>query len=352
VRISRTDRLEVFDKAWEAVNKHFYDPKFNGVDWPQMKKKYRPLAEAAADKIELQGVIRTMFGELHTSHLSVDNGIWYGSGLSYIRYGEQYVVRRAYPGSPAQLAGIEQGWILRGAQGNCDGWNQKMMITFVDIGKRDRTFDLACGVIPRNADDRPPAARMLDDAVAYVRFSLFSGSTASWFADQVAMRHSASVMVIDMRDNGGGDIDAVLSCLNHFFAGKTVVGKARTRNGSEWKWQTKGAGSKAYGGQVVVLIDERSVSGAEVFAAAMQETGRGIVVGRRTSGNVLAAGSHKLPNGFKVNVAHSDFHTAKGVRLEGRGVTPDKPVDLQIKDVQEGRDPDLDRVRELLVSLR
>jgi hypothetical protein len=48
------------------------------------------------------------------------------------------------------------------------------------------------------------------------------------------------------------------------------------------------------------------------------------------------------------DVAHSDFKTTNGIRLEGRGVSPDKPVTQTIKDFRENRDLDLDRVRELL----
>ena len=68
LQISLADRLKVFDKVWETVHKYFFDPTFNGVNWAQMKEKYRPLAEAATDKAHLAGIIQPMLGELHASH--------------------------------------------------------------------------------------------------------------------------------------------------------------------------------------------------------------------------------------------------------------------------------------------
>ena len=57
---------------------------------------------------------------------------------------------------------------------------------------------------------------------------------------------------------------------------------------------------------------------------------------------------HGLPNGFKASIAIRDYQTAKGVRLEGRGVIPDQPVKLTMSDFMERRDPDLERVHDLI----
>src|SRR5207244_9873826 len=70
--ISREDRLKVFEKLWETVNEKYFDPQFNGVNWAQMKEKYRPQAETAKNKIQLREVLQEMLNELHSSHLRVD----------------------------------------------------------------------------------------------------------------------------------------------------------------------------------------------------------------------------------------------------------------------------------------
>ena len=81
LRISLSDRLNVFNKAWETVNKHFFDPKFNGADWLQIKAKYQPLVEAATDKPQLRDVLTNMVNELRVSHMGVNQGFSYNYGV-------------------------------------------------------------------------------------------------------------------------------------------------------------------------------------------------------------------------------------------------------------------------------
>src|SRR5262245_30788901 len=101
LKISVSDRLKVFDKTWNTINKNVFDPGFNGVNWGQMREKYRPMAEAAGDKRQLLGVLEKMLNELHSSHTEVEiSGIVeYGSGISYVQIGDIWVVRAVAPNS-------------------------------------------------------------------------------------------------------------------------------------------------------------------------------------------------------------------------------------------------------------
>jgi Tricorn protease C1 domain len=100
--ISREDRLKGFDEACKAVDKYFFDPNFNGIDWRSIKTKYRPLAESAADKTQLQRVLQNMFNELHTSHMFVNMGFSFGTGLILFKLDQQSLVSYVDPGSPAR----------------------------------------------------------------------------------------------------------------------------------------------------------------------------------------------------------------------------------------------------------
>jgi len=103
----------------------------------------------------------------------------------------------------------------------------------------------------------------------------------------------------------------------------------------------------AYEGKLLVLIDGRTGSGGDLFAAAIQDTARGILIGRRTAGAILLGREYKLSQGFTADVAWANYFTAKNVRLEGRGVTPDEPVNYTFKDFRENNDKDMDRARAL-----
>jgi carboxyl-terminal processing protease len=343
--ISFDHRLKVFTKAWETINKNYFDPKFNGVDWAQMKEKYRPLAEAATDKVELLAVLNKMMGELRTSHTGASAGFQYGTGIVYFQLDGQWLVR-TIPGSPAQLAGIDRGWTPMGSEGDCAAAGKKVTVRLLDLREQIRTFEIPCARYTGEPDS-PPSLRKIENGVIYLSFANFLVNTGNWVADQVAKNKSASAMVLDLRGNWGGAAEALQKCINLFFAERTVLGKFRDRKGKELIVKASGSQS-AYRGRVFVLIDGRSGSSAEVFAAAIQETGRGIIVGRTSKGGVLGAMHYKLPNSIDLHVPLYDFHTAKGVRLEGRGVIPNEAVTQTAKDFREDRDVDLERVIQLL----
>ncbi len=63
--------LEMFDQSWRALNEHFYDSNFHGVNWKQVRAKYRPLVSHCEMKEDLYALISLMFGELNASHLGI-----------------------------------------------------------------------------------------------------------------------------------------------------------------------------------------------------------------------------------------------------------------------------------------
>jgi carboxyl-terminal processing protease len=183
----------------------------------------------------------------------------------------------------------------------------------------------------------------------YLPFTSFTSGPAAWFVEQVERNKLAQTMILDLRGNWGGSLDIAQKIFALFFSEKTEIGNFRDRKGKTISLKT-GDNKSAYRGRIVVLTDRYTGSAAEVFASAIQESGRGIVIGQPSKGGVLGATHYKLPNGFDIHVALMDYHTAKGVRLEGRGVIPNVAVDLTIKDFREDKDAVLDRVHLLLQS--
>jgi carboxyl-terminal processing protease len=90
---------------------------------------------------------------------------------------------------------------------------------------------------------------------------------------------------------------------------------------------------------VAVLVDGLSMSGSEVFAAALQDMGRARIFGSRTAGAVLGSTVERLPNGDRFQYAFSDYVSATGRRLEGHGVVPDIAVSLTRDALLKGSDP-------------
>ena len=80
----------------------------------------------------------------------------------------------------------------------------------------------------------------------------------------------------------------------------------------------------------------------------MQESGRGKIVGQKSAGEVLNGITKSLSNGLKLYIAIRDYKTAKGIRLEGKGVTPDIEVPLTVEDFRKQRDTVLEKALEIL----
>jgi hypothetical protein len=108
------------------------------------------------------------------------------------------------------------------------------------------------------------------------------------------------------------------------------------------------AKAKNYKGRLVFLVDSRTVSAAEVFAAAVQENNRALVVGEKTAGEALPAVSVRLPTGAVLIYPIANFKTRNGNLLEGKGVEPNFVARLDRKSLLEGKDNQLETALKLI----
>jgi carboxyl-terminal processing protease len=312
--------------------------------------------EGARDKNQLRDVLTKMVNELQVSHMIVHGGggFTYSYGVDFMEIEGKRVVRATAQNSAAQRGGIERGWILTSAEGDCAGPNMKVSVRLLDLQEQTRNLELICGSYPFPSM-APSAAwsgtlwsvRPLEGGAFYVRVPRFGPDEGQTLARYIKGMRTAPAIVLDLRGNLGGPLDVLQKVLNLFFAEKTIIGAFRARDGKEITLKTNG-GKSAYRGRLIVLIDGGTGSAAETFAKAIQETGRGVVIGQPSPGWVMGARNYKLPNDFDVGIAMLDYRTAKGVRLEGRGVQPDVLVNLTVKDFREKKDAVADRALQLL----
>ena len=100
----------------------------------------------------------------------------------------------------------------------------------------------------------------------------------------------------------------------------------------------------------MVVVDRESASGAEIFAAALQEAQIATLVGSKTAGNVGVATQITLPDDSVLQVTEQRFVSPGGAQLDGVGVTPDVQVDMTDEDLQNDRDPQLGKALELIIQ--
>jgi carboxyl-terminal processing protease len=122
-------------------------------------------------------------------------------------------------------------------------------------------------------------------------------------------------------------VNGLLHFLTFLLPGKTPVGFSlgRTKDGktSERPWMIAKENPMRYRGKVALLANRGSASASEIAAAALHESKRAVLLGRKTAGAVLTSRFVDVGEGFSLQIPIGDYKTAKGVRLEATGVKPD-----------------------------
>jgi carboxyl-terminal processing protease len=317
-----------------------------------------------------------MLGELKTSHLRVDheirmsgktlknlfgdninykqNDIIFDYGYSTAKFGKLDVVTNVDSPAAAQ-AGLKPGWVIKSCDtqpltkkvGDSLFFTETSACVFLDESNRERALTLSPSwyLKPRAATQR--VSKVLDGNVLYLKFNSFSDKeVGKWIKNEVDKNLSAKAVIVDLRGNHGGLITELKETLSPFFPAQSVSGKFIERDSDEKTF--KFGSDNYYKGKVIVLINGESTSAAEIFASIVQESGRGQIVGQKSGGKVLNGITKGLSNDLKLYVAIRDYKTAKGFRLEDRGVTPDVEIPFSIEHFQKQTDVALAKALEIL----
>jgi len=346
----------VFDAAWGLVNRKYYDPDFGGVDWDAAARTHAEAATAAPAIEPLYAEINAMLDELgdaHTHALTPAQArewrteVRARTGMSLQRIDGRWVVTTVLPGSPAEAAGVRVGWIVvarngvrigdqpdfRAAVGEVADWE------FLDSGGVSRRLSLTAQLLSV-APTRE--MRVLADGILYLRFDAFDMGEWFWVHRRLASNRRSPGLVIDLRQNVGGHRVALALMLGEVFPRRIDYGTFTRRSGRGSASHSWHLGFSRFTGPLAVLVGGGSASAAEIFAAAVKEHDRGVLVGRKTAGLVLSSIFYSLPDGGWLQLSVSDYHTSAGSRLEGNGVEPDIAAADTLDDLRAGRDPVLD----------
>ena len=189
--------------------------------------------------------------------------------------------------------------------------------------------------------------------IGYLKIRSFGDST---MVDQVlgildqGQKRGLRGWVVDLRGNPGGALNAVLGAAAGFFdPAHTVIGYQVDRQRHQTPLEITPQ-NMLNGAALVVLVDRDSASGAEIFAAALQDAGAGTLVGSKTAGNVGVATQLTMPDESVLQVTEQRFVSPSGAQIDGVGVTPDVVVDMSDEDLQNDRDPQLGKALELIVQ--
>lgn len=336
----------VLDQVAGWVDRRYFDPSFNGLDWSAACARHRPAILAAANDDELYAALNALLDELGDVHthalkpreieeLRRRRGVLLGFRTGpVVGQPSQRRILLVYPGSPADLAGVRAGWRVVAADGRPPGEvlglgrlaeDQLVQLDFLDA--QDRPLHLALRarklVYPPVRD-----VRRLEGDVLLLAFDTFDLPAARWVRAQIKAAPPAGGLILDLRYNSGGETRSLAAILAEVFPDRVDLGHTRARGDDRPDGHRSPRHPLAahYRGPLAVLVSEGSASAAEIFASVVQQQRRGPVLGTATPGKVLVAVNWPLPGGGALQLSVYDYVAPDGRRLEGRGVTPDLVV--------------------------
>lgn len=165
---------------------------------------------------------------------------------------------------------------------------------------------------------------LLDDGIGYVQLTEFSDHTAEQFLQALAQLQAkgAQGLIIDLRNNPGGLLDAAVEVAEPFFNPDELIVYTRGRKATEQEEYRAEGRAAPVSIPLVVLINAGSASAAEVVTGALKDTGRAVVVGERSFGKGSVQSVFRLENGEGMRLTTARYYTPGGVSIHEKGIAP------------------------------
>lgn len=273
----------------------------------------------------------------HTSYFTAEdlkaatddlNGSFSGIGISFMMVSDTISVIEVIPGGPSEKVGLmagdqivmiddsvavgpkmTNGEVMKRLRG--DKGSQVKLGIKRQNSKKQLSYTVTRGDIPVNTVD---TYYMIDNITGYVKINQFGVHTYDEFITAMAslQEEGAKRYMIDLRGNGGGLMQMAVLMVNEFLpAGQPIVftkGRYMHDDGDVW---SDGNGS-FQDAEVAVLIDEFSASASEIFAGALQDNDRGLIVGCRSFGKGLVQKEFVLPDNSAIRLTTARYYTPSG----------------------------------------
>lgn len=301
------------------------------------------IANEYVDEVDLDSLVESTLPDLlsnldpHSTYIPASelqavnedlDGSFSGIGISFTMMTDTIVVNEVIPGGPSEKIGLMAGdriisindsvvagknvpntavmKMLRGAKGS----EVKLGVKRHN-SKKLLTFNVVRGDIPVNSVD---AAYIIAPATGYIKVNKFGRTTSDEFLTALAnlRNEGAESYVVDLRGNGGGFLEMAIYMANEFLPARRPIVFTRGRSGmDDSRVFSDGTGSFS-DAQLVVLLDEYSASASEIFAGALQDNDRALIVGRRSFGKGLVQRQTMLPDSSAVRLTVSRYYTPSG----------------------------------------
>ena len=374
------------------VSKHYYDPKFHGIDWEAKVAETRQRIDKAAGlNMALSSIAGAMdsLDDSHTFFLPPSRPYKHDFGLELQMVGDHCLISRVRPRTDAEAKGLKPGdeivsfngykptrqslWkleyvynALRPAPGvrlivQSPGEavrqvdvlaSMRQLKNVVDLAGPDATFDIFQLIREGEDEEHRMRARSVEfgDDLMILKFPEFFLDESQ--VDSIigkAKKHKA--LIIDLRQNPGGSVDTLKYLVAGMFDHEVKIGDRVTRDST--KPLTVKVHSHNFSGKLLVLVDSKSASASELFARVVQLEKRGTVIGDHSSGSVMESKHYNYKLGidtvsfYGASITDANIVMSDGKSLEHSGVIPDELLLPTGAELAAGKDPVLAHAAEL-----
>lgn len=266
-----------------------------------------------------------------------------------VRKGQPTVIR-TLSDNPAEKAGLHAGDIILGVNDeSSDGWDAERTVRAIR-GEAGTTVKLVVKrvtetkefSITRAVINNPSVSSKLDGDVGVITLNRFDEQTNDLVRD-AAIKLKARGMkrvVLDLRGNGGGYLEAAPEVSGMWLDDKLVV-SVKASNGNSDKLMSQGE-ALLKGMPTAILVNEGTASASEIVAAALKHYKAAFVVGETTFGKGTVQELVNLAGGAQLKVTIKRWYTPSGSNVDKSGVKPDQTVGLKQADLDKNRDPQLE----------
>ncbi len=371
------EKMVMFNQAWESQNEGFYDPNFHGRDWDAVRKLYEPYAAGAQTPDEMRRILSLMVGELNASHSGVNspNPPTPSTGRIGLRFDRntyekegKFKITEVVAFSPAALSGqIKAGDILTAIDGKAvaadqnldqlleNKTNRKVVITILSSQENNKSIDVTVRPVSQATEkgllykqwvqqQRDYVVKISNGRLGYVHmFDMGQGSLDQLYLDMDAENHSKEGVVVDVRNNNGGFVNA--------YAIDVIARRGymnMTRRGLPEAPARVQLGQRALDAPTVLVTNQHSLTDAEDFTDGYRALQLGQVVGEPTAGWIIYTSSVGLIDGSTVRMPFIKITDSKGKDME---LVP-RPVDYPVSNPlgEKGKDQQLDMAVRVLLE--
>ncbi|WP_086541748.1 S41 family peptidase [Algoriphagus antarcticus] len=371
----RDEFEQMYYEAWAGLEQNFYDGDFHGENWQELRDRYAEFLPYVSSRENLRTIFNDMLGELNTSHFGFSsNGDeekgYFGtrSMNAGIVFDEEnpFTVNRILKHSPADLdprpvMSGDKLVVVNGVKINPNqnreyyfsgpSMAEELTLTFDRKGQEvklkvhpastgemktwlyDEWMDKNEAYVDENSGDK----------ISYVHMKNMSGGELQHFMEEmVSVKGNREGLILDLRYNTGGNVhDQVLQ----FLSQKSYL-QWKYRDGKLSNQPNFSPADKP----IVLLINEQSLSDAEMTAAGFKELGLGTIIGTETYRWIIFTSGQGLVDGSFYRLPAWGCYTLDGRNLEKDGVAPDIRVDEGFVDRLEGNQKQLDKAIEVIMG--